>query len=386
MEINYGQHFLSEDDITAVSEALRSPFLTQGPLVFEFEKKFSEYIGSRYAVAINNGTSALHLCALALGIEKGIRVITSPITFVASANCVKYCGGEVWFADINPDNNILDINKVRELLESKPKGYFHGIIPVDFAGHAVDMEAFRSLADEFGLWLIEDACHAPGGFFIDSNSEKQNCGNGKYADLSIFSFHPVKHIACGEGGMITTNNEKLYNKLLLLRTHGITKDPSLLVENDGGWYYEMQELGYNYRLTEFQAALGISQLKRAREGIERRRYIAELYNQAFQNKDFILSHSGKIEGHAYHLYIIRVPQRKELYNYLKTKGIFCQIHYIPVYRMPYYKKYRYDEVKFEQAELYYDQCLSLPMYPTLTYEEQVFVINNVKLFYSGKLY
>lgn len=384
--INYGEHFISEGDIEAVSDALRSPFLTQGPLLQEFEKRFCEYIGSRYAVAVNNGTSALHLSALALNVKKGTRVITSPITFVASANCVKYCGGEVWFADINPDNYSLDINKVRELLESKPKGFFHGIIPVDFAGYAVDMESFRSLANEFNLWIIEDACHAPGGFFVDSNKEKQNCGNGKYADLSIFSFHPVKHIACGEGGMITTNNKKLYDKLLLLRTHGIVKDPALCPENDCGWYYEMQELGYNYRLTEFQAALGLSQLKRASEGIVRRRFIAEIYKRAFENMPFILGHSGIVKGHAYHLYVIRVKQRKELYNFLKTKGIYCQIHYIPVHKMPYYNNILSNTLKLEHAEHYYDECLSLPIYPTLTSEEQDYILEAISNFYLNGSY
>jgi UDP-4-amino-4,6-dideoxy-N-acetyl-beta-L-altrosamine transaminase len=380
--IPYGKQYISNDDVQAVVEALQSDFLTQGPKISEFEKAFAEYIGVKYAVALSNGTAALHLCAMALDVKKGVRVITTPITFAASANCIKYCGGEIWFADINPDNYTLDINKVRELLESKPQGFFHGIIPVDFAGYAVDMEAFRALADEFNLWIIEDACHAPGGFFVDSNSNKQNCGNCNYADLAIFSFHPVKHIACGEGGMITTNNEQLYNKLLLLRTHGITKDPSLLMENHGGWYYEMQELGYNYRLTDFQAALGISQLKRAKEGLERRRQIAEIYNMAFANQSFILSHSGLVEGHAYHLYVVRVQQRRELYNHLRANGIFCQIHYIPVHTMPYYKRNGYEGVKFEQAELYYDECLSLPMYPTLSNEQQEFVISEIFRFFS----
>ena len=237
--IPYGRQNITQEDIDAVVETLKSDFLTQGPAVADFERAFAEYIGVKYAVAVANGTAALHLCAMALNVKPGQKVITTPITFVASANCVRYCGGEVIFSDIDPITFLLDVQKVRILLEKYPKGTFQGIIPIDFAGAPADLEAFRKLADEFGLWIIEDACHAPGGFFIDSNKKKQNCGNGAYADLAIFSFHPVKHIATGEGGMITTNDKKLYEKLVLLRTHGITKDAEQLRENHGGWYYEI---------------------------------------------------------------------------------------------------------------------------------------------------
>ncbi|MBC8082721.1 MAG: aminotransferase class I/II-fold pyridoxal phosphate-dependent enzyme, partial [Hymenobacter sp.] len=206
----YGRQHITEADIAAVADTLRSDYLTQGPKVGEFEAQFATYVGARYAVAVSNGTAALHLCALALGVQPGQRVITTPITFAASANCVRYCGGEVHFADINPATALLDLQAVRQLLESQPKGYFHGLIPVDFAGLPVDLEEARELADEFGLWLIEDSCHAPGGFFTDSQGRRQQCGNGQFADLAIFSFHPVKHIATGEGGMITTNRADLY--------------------------------------------------------------------------------------------------------------------------------------------------------------------------------
>jgi dTDP-4-amino-4,6-dideoxygalactose transaminase len=222
--IPYGRQQITEEDISAVTEALKSDYLTQGPRISEFEEAFAAYVGSAYAVAVSNGTAALHLCAMALGVEKEDKVITTPITFAASANCVRYCGGEVVFADIDPDTYLLDIKKVKELLEASPKGTYKGIIPVDFAGRAVNLEAFRNLADEYGLWLIEDSCHAPGGFFKDSNGDAQHCGNGAFADLAIFSFHPVKHIAAGEGGMITTNDEELHEKLCKLRTHGITKN------------------------------------------------------------------------------------------------------------------------------------------------------------------
>jgi UDP-4-amino-4,6-dideoxy-N-acetyl-beta-L-altrosamine transaminase len=381
--IPYGKQHITEDDILAVTETLKSDFLTQGPKIAEFEKDFSRYIGCDYAVAVSNGTAALHLCALALNVNEASRVITTPITFAASANCVRYCGGAVFFADIDPETYLLDINKVRELLELHPKGYFSGIIPVDFAGRSVNMEAFRSLADEYGCWIIEDACHAPGGFFKDSKGNIQKCGNGNYADLAIFSFHPVKHIACGEGGMITTNNKELYEKLLLLRTHGITKDADKLSKNDGGWYYEMQDLGYNYRLTDFQAALGISQLKRAEEGLIRRKDIAKRYTEAFSEMKEIKRCSGIVEGHAYHLFVIEVEKRKELYEFLRSKNIFCQVHYIPVHTMPYYRKLRWEGKRFENAENYYSGCLSLPMYPTLTEEQQEFVIQQIKLFYHA---
>jgi UDP-4-amino-4,6-dideoxy-N-acetyl-beta-L-altrosamine transaminase len=380
--IPYGRQFISDEDIQAVIETLQSDFLTQGPKIAEFENAFAKYVGSQYAVALANGTAALHLCAMALKVKPGQKVITTPITFAASANCIKYCGGDVVFADINTETYLLDIEEVQKLLRSEPKGTFAGIIPVDFAGRPVNMESFRNLADEYGCWIIEDACHAPGGFFRDSNGNNQLCGNGKFSDLAIFSFHPVKHIACGEGGMITTNNEELYKKLLLLRTHGITKDPSLLRENHGGWYYEMQELGYNYRLTDFQAALGISQLKRADEGLARRREIAQVYFESFRSNPKILSQSGVVQGHGYHLYIIQVEKRKELYDFLRSKNIFCQVHYIPVHLLPFYKSFGWKKGQFPNAEKYYEQCLSLPMFPSLLENELKYVIESINSFFN----
>jgi UDP-4-amino-4,6-dideoxy-N-acetyl-beta-L-altrosamine transaminase len=381
--IPYGRQEITNEDIQVVVESLKSDYLTQGPTILEFEIKFADYVGSKYAVAVSNGTAALHLCALALNVNENSNIITTPITFAASANCVKYCNGNVWFADIDPVTYTLDISKVEVLIESKPKGFFSGIIPVDFAGFAVDLEAFKNLANKHGLWIIEDACHAPGGFFLNSKNQQEFCGNGKYAELSIFSFHPVKHIACGEGGMITTNDISLYQKLLLLRTHGITKDALALIENHGSWYYEMQELGYNYRLTDFQAALGISQLKRADKGLERRREIAGIYKNSFKDKKYILSQSGDVLGHAYHLYIIQVENRKGLYDYLRLNNIFCQVHYIPVHTMPYYEAQGYKKGSMPISEKYYEHCLSLPMFPTLTFEEQNFVIKTIDEFYQN---
>jgi UDP-4-amino-4,6-dideoxy-N-acetyl-beta-L-altrosamine transaminase len=380
--IPYGKQLITESDIATVIEALKSDFLTQGPRVAEFEQAFSDYIGSKYAVAVSNGTAALHLCTLALDVNEDSNIITSPITFAASANCVRYCGGNVYFADIDSSSFCLDYDKVNKLILSKPKGFFKGIIPVDFAGYPVNLEKFRRLADEHGLWIIEDACHAPGGFYTDSHSNVQRCGNGEAAELSIFSFHPVKHIACGEGGMITTNSEELYKKLLILRTHGITKDPGLMRENHGGWYYEMQMLGYNYRLTDFQSALGISQLKRADEGLLKRKQIAEVYHEAFRNRIYIVGESGVVEGHAYHLYVIRVSERKALYDFLRSKNVFCQVHYIPVHTLPYYQELGNRKGDFPVSESYYEECLSLPMYPTLTKDEQQYVIDKIDEFYT----
>jgi UDP-4-amino-4,6-dideoxy-N-acetyl-beta-L-altrosamine transaminase len=375
--ISYGKQHITEEDINAVIATLISDFLTQGPKIEEFEKKFAGYTGCKYAVAVSNGTAALHLAALALGVNEHTNVITTPITFAASANCIRYCGGNVTFADIDPSTATLSLDSVRHILEGVPKGTYQGIIPVDFAGYPVDMESFRTLADEYGLWIIEDACHAPGGYFTDSKGKKQFCGNGVYADMGIFSFHPVKHIACGEGGMITTNSQTLYKKLLQLRTHGITKDPSLLHENHGGWYYEMQTLGYNYRLTDFQAALGITQLARADEGLQKRREIAQRYDKAFAEAGISVLAPPANGENAYHLYVILADERKLLYDYLRTQHIYCQVHYIPVHTLPYYKGLGHRPGECPSAETYYQRCLSLPMYPTLSAEEQTYVIEKI---------
>jgi UDP-4-amino-4,6-dideoxy-N-acetyl-beta-L-altrosamine transaminase len=393
--IPYGKQNISQSDIDAVVEVLKADYLTQGPKIKEFEDAFAIYVDAKYAVAVSNGTAALHLCALALNVSEGQKVITTPITFAASANCVRYCGGEVVFGDIDPETYLLDINSVRELLEASPKGTYSGVIPVDFAGRAVDLEAYRKLANEFGIWIIEDACHAPGGSFIMSNGQESKCGSGEFADLAIFSFHPVKHIASGEGGMITTNDESLYNRLLALRTHGIVKDDNLYTnsvdfasgiqkaESYPLWYMEMKELGFNYRLTDFQAALGLSQLQRADEGIQRRREIAHTYEKAFKNKDFIKGQSGVVTGHAYHLYVIEVDDRLGLYNYLRENHVYAQIHYIPCHLMPYYRDQGWNEGDRPHSEIYYKDCISLPMYATLSVEELNFVIARVTEFYNG---
>lgn len=392
--IPYGKQQITQDDIDAVSNALRGDFLTQGPTILEFENKFSNYIGCKYSVAVSNGTAALHLAALALNLKKGEKVITTPITFAASANCIRYCDGEVLFADIDPKTYLIDLEKVEEIILNQPKDTVKGIIPVDFAGRSVDMEKLKKLANKYGLWIIEDACHAPGGYFIDSNNISQNCGNGNYANVAIFSFHPVKHIATGEGGMITTNDETLYKKLLELRTHGITRNTEKFInpielacgvsdKNEyPGWYMEMQNLGFNYRFTDFQASLGLSQLDRADAGLSRRREIAKKYNDSFENQKFIIGQSGFISSHAYHLYIIEVSDRLGLYNYLKTQNIFAQVHYIPCHLMPYYQKLGWKIGDFKFAEEYYKRCLSIPMYPGMTDDDVDRVIGTIKKYYA----
>ncbi|MDC3257917.1 UDP-4-amino-4,6-dideoxy-N-acetyl-beta-L-altrosamine transaminase [Flavobacteriales bacterium] len=379
-KIPYGRQNIDKNDIDAVVSTLKSDFLTQGPKVKEFEENFAEYVGATYAVAINNATAGLHLSVLALGLKKRGRVITTPITFAASANCIRYVGAEVWFADIDPDTYLLDINSVKELIESKPRGFFKGIIPVDFAGLPVNMEEFRALADMHNLWIIEDACHAPGGYFVDSQSEKNFCGNGNFSDIGVFSFHPVKHIACGEGGMLTTNSKELYEKLMLLRTHGITKVN--MDENLGGWYYEMIALGFNYRLTDFQSALGITQLAKNNIGVERRNEISAAYKKAFEGKIKYQS-LPQNSYNAHHLFIIEVENRKGLYDFLREHNVFTQIHYIPVHTLPYYKAIGYEEADLSNSENYYKRCISLPMYPSLKNSEQKFVIKKILNFIDG---
>lgn len=389
--IPYGRQAITAADLEAVAVVLESDYLTQGPLVAKFEEAFAKYVGAKYAVSVTSGTAALHLSALALGVNSQSRVITTPITFAASANCVRYCGGQITFSEVEKATTTLDIPALRKLLTACPAGTYQGIIPVDLAGYPVNLEELKKIALEFGLWIIEDACHAPGAYFTDSQGEKQFCGNGKYADLTVFSFHPVKHITTGEGGMITTNNEELYKKLLLLRTHGITKDPNSLVENHGGWYYEMQELGFNYRLPDILCALGLSQLARADAGIKRRRAIAEVYDQAFQDIAELEVVSGSNQellgagiGHAYHLYIIRTKKRKELYDYLRAQNILVQVHYIPLNFMPYYQALGSKKGDFPVAEKYYEECLSLPMYPSLKEGDQRLVIEKIREFFKLK--
>ncbi len=393
-KILYGRHHITKSDINSVINVLNSDYLTQGPKIKEFEKKFSKFVGSKYSIAVSNGTAALHLSSLVLGVNNKSNVITTPITFSASANCIKYCGGNIYFSDINPDTYLLDINKLKKLIDSYPKGFFTGIIPVNFSGRVLDLERLNNLAKANKMWILEDSCHSPGGYFYDSNGNKQLSGNGIYSDLSIFSFHPVKHIAAGEGGMITTNNYDYYKKLLLLRNHGIERNSIFFqnkIELSGGesqyplWYMELQNLGYNYRLDEISSALGLSQLKRIKTNIKKRVSIAKKYYNYFKDKSYIRNCSQIIDGHAYHLFIIEVDYRLKLFNYLISKNIFCQIHYIPLHFMPYYKK-NIKTKNLNNSELYYERCISLPIYPELKKSEQQFVIKQIEYFYLNKLF
>ncbi|MES2680272.1 MAG: UDP-4-amino-4,6-dideoxy-N-acetyl-beta-L-altrosamine transaminase [Bacteroidota bacterium] len=387
-KIPYGKQFISQEDTDAVVAALHSDFLTQGPKIAEFEKNFAKYIGCKYAVAVSNGTAALHLPLLAAGLKKGDAIITTPITFAASANAARYCDATVYFADIDPDTYVISTESVKKLLLQHPKGFFKAIVPVDFTGYPVNLEELKKLADENGLFILEDACHSPGGYFIDSKGQKQNCGNGNFANAAAFSFHPVKHIAAGEGGMITTNDEALYKKLLLLRTHGISKENMRYdfpeAEQQGAWYYEMQDLGYNYRITDIQAALANSQLTRADAGIKRRQEIAAKYRQAFANTKIKMQKHDNNHFNAHHLFVIEVANRKAFYDFLIGNGIFAQIHYVPVHLMPYYRQFGWKPGDFPAAENYYKGCISLPMYPTLTNQEQDFVINKTLEFINGR--
>lgn len=301
------------------------------------------------------------------------------MTFAASANCVRYCGGDVDFCDIDPDTYLMDTAKLEQMLEKAEPDTYSGIVIVDFAGYPHNLEEVRRIADRFNLWIIEDACHAPGAFWKDSKGIERRTGSGLYADCCVFSFHPVKHIATGEGGMVTTDNEDIYKRLLLYRTHGITRDEDLMEKNDGGWYYEMIDLGFNYRLTDIQAALGISQLSRAEQGLARRREIADRYDKAFRDIPEIKTPKRADDiGHAFHLYVIQVPDRKKVYDFLRANGILVQVHYAPLHLMPYYKKFGWSEGSLPVVEEYYRHCLSLPMFPTLTDDQQQFVIDKVK--------
>ena len=380
--ISYGKQEITEEDIAAVISTLKSDFLTQGPKVQEFEKAFAEYIGSKYAVSVSNGTAALHLSIMGLGLKPNQKVITSPITFAATANAILYNQGQVDFCDIDKETLLLDINLVREKLKRAEKHTYGGIIPVDFAGAPIQMEQFRELADEFDLWLLEDACHAPGGYFRNKEGLQSFCGDGSNADAAIFSFHPVKHITSGEGGMITTNDSKLYERLLRLRSHGITKSSDELNENHGGWYHEMQTLGYNYRLNDIACSLGISQLTRAKKGVQKRKKIAQKYFDALKDIPNINLANGFIEGHAFHLFILQSDRRKELYDFLRKKNIFSQVHYIPVHLHPYYRSLGFKKGDYPIAEEYYTRCISLPIYPSLKEEDLQFVIDSVKEFFS----
>jgi len=371
--IPYGRQFIDEDDIKAVVEVLKSDFITQGPKIFEFEKKLAEYCGAKYAVVFNSGTSALHAAYFAIGLSQGDEFITSPITFVSTANAGIFLGAKPVFVDVEEDTG----NIKSDFIEEKITNHTKLIVPVHYAGHPCDMKKIKEIADKYSLFVVEDACHALGAKYKDSK-----IGSCKYSDMTVFSFHPVKHITTGEGGAVLTNKEEFYEKLLMFRTHGITKTK---FENEphGMWYYEMQFLGYNYRMTDIQAALGISQLRKLEKFIEKRRKIVQIYNKSFRNNPYFeIPIEKDYAFSAYHLYPIRLnnkykQKKKKLFEELRKNNLGVQVHYIPVYWQPYYQKLGYKKGICPNAEDFYQREISIPLYPKMSDQDIKYVIEEI---------
>jgi len=376
-KISYGRQSIDSRDIKAVVDVLKSDFLTQGPKVVEFEKKLAQAVGAKYAVVVSNGTAALHIACLALELKNGSEGITSGITFVASANAIEYAGAHAKFCDIDPQTFNLDPQKLEKIISSKTKV----IIPVHFAGQPCDMKAIYGIAQKRKVKIIEDASHA-----IGSKIGQQPIGNCRYSDMTTFSFHPVKNITTGEGGAITTNNAALYEKLLLLRNHGLTKNPKLLTKNEGPWYYQQFALGFNYRMTDFQSALGISQLSKLKKFNTRRNTLAKIYQKHFRGLPGVsFQKNPASDFSAYHLFVLLIDFKKfkttrnALFKALNVSGIFPQVHYIPVYHQPYYRK-RESKTRLPQCEKFYAQAVSLPLYPDLNENDILKVIKSIKKF------
>ncbi len=375
---SYGKQSIDASDIDAVLEILKSDWLTQGPTVKKFEEALAEKFGAGYVSAVSNGTAALHLTALALNWKPGDIVLTTPITFLASANSIIYSGATPDFVDIDEKTYTISIPKLKEKLRSYDSQgkKIKAVVAVDYAGHPCDWEALKQLADEFGFQLVNDNCHALGAEY--KNNLKYAVD---FADVAIQSFHPVKHITTGEGGAVLTNNKEIDEKIKILRTHGMTKDVKYLEQNDGPWYYEMHWLGYNYRITDFQCALGISQLNKLDAFVKRRREIAEFYNATFgTDENFIIPYVDEKVKHAYHLYPLQIKfdkleiDKRELFLKLKERNIYGQVHYIPVHLQPYYKKkFGYKKGDFPVAEKFYEREISIPMYPSLTDEDLKYI-------------
>ena len=373
--IPYGRQTIEEDDIQAVVDVLRSDYLTTGPKIAEFEKMVVDYVGAKYAVAISNGTSALHAACFAAGIQPGDEVITTPLTFAASSNCVLYCGGTPVFADVDPKTYNIDPEDIRRKITDKTKA----IIAVHLAGQPCDMDEIHKIAKEHDLLVIEDGAHALGSVYKGKKV-------GTLSDMTTFSFHPVKPITTGEGGMIVTDNEEFYQKMMLFRSHGITRDENLMTRNDGPWFYQQLDLGYNYRITDIQCALGCSQMKKLDRFLALRKEIVARYNEAFADCENIVTPYQLPETESgWHLYIVQVKNcdRRKVFEALREHGIAVNVHYIPVYLHPYYQEHGYKDVHCRNAEEVYSHIISLPLYPTLTEEQQQYVIETLKYVING---
>ena len=376
--IPYGRQDISQEDVEAVVKVLRSEFLTQGPVISNFENAVANYCNASYAVAVNSATSALHIACLALDVGPGDLVWTTPLTFVASANCARYCGADIDFVDVDPKTYNLSAERLAEKLERAadfgrlPKV----LIPVHLCGQPCDLKAIHTLSAKYGFRIIEDASHAIGGRY-----KGEPIGCGRYSDITVFSFHPVKIITTGEGGMAVTNDPDLAKKMMRLRSHGITRDPiDMTHAPDGPWYYQQIELGFNYRMTDIQAALGVSQMKRLDQQVAKRHTLAENYDKLLKHFPVTSPWQHADSYSALHLYVIRLNMdcikvsHREVFERLREYGVGVNLHYIPVYRQPYYSRNGFNPHDFPQAERYYAEAISLPMYPTLTENQQLEVV------------
>jgi UDP-4-amino-4,6-dideoxy-N-acetyl-beta-L-altrosamine transaminase len=380
--IPYGKQWISQQDIDAVVSVLNSDFLTQGPVVPRFEKAFAEKVSAEFAVASNSATSALHIACLALGVSKGDLVWTSPVSFVASSNCAIYCNAKVDFVDIDPTTYNMSVEALEQKLhEAEINGTLPKVvIPVHLAGQSCDMKTIHSLSLKYGFKIIEDASHATGGRY-----DGQPVGSCKYSDVAVFSFHPVKIITSGEGGIAVTNSQKIMLSMASFRSHGITRDPDLMtIEPDGAWFYQQLELGFNYRMTDIHAALGLSQLSRLDTFVEQRHSIANIYFDKLKSDNIILPSQHQDSYSSFHLFILNFidvagPQsRNNVFNRMRQSGINVNLHYIPIYRHPYYSAMGFDRSCYPEAEMYYQRAVSIPMYPNMTAEQQDFVIDVIK--------
>lgn len=376
--IYYGKQSVNEQDIKAVEEVLRSDFLTQGPAIERFERRVADYCGAKYAVAVTNATSALHIACRAAGLSYGDILWTSPITFVASANCGRYCGAKVDFVDIDDATYNMSVDELEKKLATggRPKV----VVPVHLAGQSCDMERIYVLAQKYGFTVIEDASHALGATYKDTR-----VGSCAYSDMAVFSFHPVKIITTGEGGMVLTNNHELYEKLVLYRSHGITRDVSKMTkESDGPWYYQQIELGYNYRMTDIQAALGYSQMERLDTFVARRRQLAQRYDELLADLPIRIPKQSRDTNSSWHIYVVRldktrVKKRKtEIFEEMKQRGVTLNLHYIPVHLQPYYQTLGFKQGDFPVSERYYEEAFTLPIYYELTDAQQDQVVGALK--------